>query len=280
MAEYEENLIQFDVPPPFRDIKLPSFWSDKPSSWFALAESCFRTRTHGITGEQAKFDQLVGALNKESIGRVLDLIEVPPLFSPYAQLKARLLDAHQVDQLLKMGDLGARRPSELLAAILELCPHGQETSLFFTHLFLCRLPSELRIMLGEDNHQDVRLLITKADKLWALHGQKSSLIATVDQPEEEPSVVAAISSRGRGGRGSRGNIGQQPTARGHQHQPGSQPGGQQSRQVSQQPSGGQTAATSVSPSDLARMGSDLCFFHWSWGDKARNCVAPCSWQGN
>ena len=141
MAEYKEDLIQFDTPPRFRDIKLPSFWSDKPSSWFALAESCFRTRTHGITGEQAKFDQLVGALNKESIGRVLDLIEVPPLFTPYAQLKARLLDAHQltnyqkVDQLLKMGDLGARRPSELLAAILELCPRGQETSLFFTHLF-------------------------------------------------------------------------------------------------------------------------------------------------
>ena len=109
---------------------------------------------------------MVGALSKESIGRVLDLVEVPPLFNPYTALKARLLDAHQltdyqrVDQLLKMGDLGARRPSELLAAMLELCPCGQETSLFFTHLFLCRLPAKLRIMMGEDDHQDVRLLIT------------------------------------------------------------------------------------------------------------------------
>ena len=114
MAEYEEDLIQFDAPLRFRDIKLPSFWSDKPSSWFTLAESRFRT--HGITSEQAKFDQLVGALSKESIGRVLDLIEVPSLFTPYTLLKARLLDAHQltdyqkVDQLLKMGDLGARWP--------------------------------------------------------------------------------------------------------------------------------------------------------------------------
>ena len=66
MAEYEEDLIQFDAPPRFCDIKLPSFWRDKPSSWFALAESRFRTQ--GITGEQAKFDQLVGALSKESIG--------------------------------------------------------------------------------------------------------------------------------------------------------------------------------------------------------------------
>ena len=65
MAEYEADLIQFDAPPRFRNIKLPAFWSDKPASWFALAESCFRT--HGITGEQAKFDQLVGALSKESL---------------------------------------------------------------------------------------------------------------------------------------------------------------------------------------------------------------------
>ena len=53
-------------------------------------------------------------------------------------------------------------------------------------------------MLGEEDHQDVRNLVVKADKLWALHGQKSSLVATVDQPEKEPSVVAAVSSRGRG----------------------------------------------------------------------------------
>ena len=59
----EEDLIQFDAPPCFRDIKLLSFWHDKPASWFALAESRFRT--HRITGEQAKFDQLVGALSKE-----------------------------------------------------------------------------------------------------------------------------------------------------------------------------------------------------------------------
>ena len=159
MAEYEEDLIQFDAPPRFCDIKLPSFWSNKPASWFALAESRFRT--HSITGKQAKFDQLVGALSKESISRVLDLIEVPPLFTPYTQLKTRLLEAHQltdyqkVDQLLKMESLGARRPSELLAAMLEACPRGQEANIFFTHLFLCHLPAELRIMLCEDDHQDV-----------------------------------------------------------------------------------------------------------------------------
>ena len=61
-------------------------------------------------------------------------------------------------------------------------------------------------MLGEDDHQDVRNLVTKADKLWALHGQESSLVASVDQPEEDSAVIAAVgATRGRGGRGNRGN---------------------------------------------------------------------------
>ena len=162
--------------------------------------------------------------------------------------------------------------------MLEACPRGQETNIFFTHLFLCRLPAELGIMLGEDDRQDVRNLVAKADKLWALHGQKNSLIASVDQPEEETSVITPVeAARGRGGRGGRGNRsnrGQQPVSRGNQPQSGSQ----QPRQ--QQSSSGTPVATAISPSDLARMSSDLCFFHWSWGDKARNCVAPCGWQGN
>ena len=246
MAEYKEDLIQFDAPQRFCDIKLPSFWSDKPASWFALAESHFRT--HGITGKKAKFDQLVGALNKESIGRVLDFIEVPPLFTPYKQLKTRLLEAHQltdyqkVDQLLKMESLGARRPSELLAAMLEACPRSQETNIFFTHLFLCRLPAELRIMLGEDDHQGVRNLVTKVDKLWAFHGQKSSLVASVDQPEEDSAIIAALGATlGRGGCGNRSNRGQQ-SSRGHQPPPGNQLSSQQPRQP-QQATSGASAAT-------------------------------------
>ena len=106
--------------------------------------------------------------------------------------------------------------------MLELCPRGQETSLFFTHLFLCRLPAELRIMLGEDDHQDIRLLINKADKLWAMHSQKSHLVSAVEQPvEDDPSLPTAVASRGHGGRGGRGGPGkgQQNSSRGQQ-QPG------------------------------------------------------------
>ena len=113
-----------------------------------------------------------------------------------------------------------------------------------------------------------------------MHSQKSHLVAAVEQPvEDDPSLLAAVSSRGHGGRGGHGghSKGQQNSSRG---QPGNSNRGQQHRQQPQQSSGGQSAVASTNPSDIARMGSDLCFFHWSWGEKARNCVAPCRWQGN
>jgi hypothetical protein len=66
-----------------------------------------------------------------------------------------------------------------------------------------RLSAELCITLGEDDHQNVRALAKKADALWSLHGMKMSfsapLASLVDL--EEPSLVAAVASRGssRGG---------------------------------------------------------------------------------
>ena len=75
-------------------------------------------------------------------------------------------------------------------------------------------------MLGEDNRKDVRNLVTKADKLWALHGQKSSLVASVDQPGEDSAIITAVgATRGRGSRGNRSNRGPQ-SSRGHQPQSG------------------------------------------------------------
>jgi hypothetical protein len=76
--------------------------------------------------------------------------------------------------------------------MLELCPRGHETSIFFTHLFLERHPAELRITLGEDNHQNVWALAKKADALWSLQGMKtsfSSSVASLVDVDEPAQVV-------------------------------------------------------------------------------------------
>jgi hypothetical protein len=152
----DEDLIDFDEARPagLHSLRLPAFWVDKPVSWFVLAESRFRL--HGIHREQTRYDYLVSALTKEAVSLVLDVVEHPPERLPYSALKQSLLDSHQLSDyqkiaaLHKMEPLGGRKPSELLASMLELCPRGHETSIFFTHLFLERRPAELRITLGEE----------------------------------------------------------------------------------------------------------------------------------
>jgi hypothetical protein len=272
----DENLINFEeaMPAGLHSLRLPPFWVDKPVSWFVLAESRFRL--HGVTREQTRYDYLVSALTKEAVSLVLDVVEHPPERFPYTALKQSLLDSHQLTDyqkiavLHKMAPLGGRKPSELLASMLELCPRGHESSIFFTHLFLERLPAELRITLGEDDHQNVRALAKKADSLWSLHGTKSSfspaMASLVDM--DEPSPVAVVSSRGSGrgcgrGRGSRGGVAGGP--RGGDQQPGGQ-----------QVAGQYKAAASLIPR-MARIQSGLCLYHFIHGEKAHSCTAPCNW---
>jgi hypothetical protein len=66
----------------------------------------------------------------------------------------------------------------------ELCPQGEQQSKFFAFLFLHRLPNWLRIMLGEDDHQDVRSLAVKTDKLQALYEHlQHGTVAAVDSTD-------------------------------------------------------------------------------------------------
>jgi hypothetical protein len=73
----------------------------------------------------------------------------------------------------------------------------------------------------------------------------------------EPPTVAAVGARGGSGntgggrgRGGRGTGGGQQTA---------------------------AASPAANPVDLARLQSGLCFYHWTFGEKATKCAAPCTW---
>ncbi len=144
----------------------------------------------------------------------------------------------------------------------ELCPQGEQQSKFFAFLFLHRLPNWLRIMLGEDDHQDVR----------ALYGHlQHGTVAAVDPAD---SAVNAVKGSSRGGKGGfshgRGRGGSKPQ-RG---------GGHSGEGQSADGAAGTAAAAGPSPAALAQDSAGLCYYHWTYGDKATKCRAPCSWQGN
>ena len=258
---------------PTASVTLPPFWPDNVMAWFALAESRFRMKR--IYDEWDRYDYVISSLSKDSLRLVMDVISNTPDDEPYTAIKNRLMQSHQltdyqrIEQLLAMDSLGSRRPSELLAHMLEVCPVGEEKSKFFAFHYLHRLPQELRIMLGEDDHQDVQTMAAKADRLWAIHGHRQhGGIASV-APAAEPAVNAL---RGGGGGGKRGASGVN-RGRGGGRASGSS-------KAHLPPKSAAASGGSTAPAALARESAGLCYYHWHFGDQAVKCEAPCAWQGN
>ncbi len=252
-----------DAVPPTHQSKLtlPTFWISEPAAWFALAEAKFRTSN--ITSQRVMFDLLVAALPEKHLSQVMDIIKTIPAINPYEVLKLRLLEAHvlsdqkKMDALFQLGPLGDRKPSQLLASMLSVCPSGMELQPVFHYLFLQRLPQTLRTLLGEQECGDIRALAALADRLWASHKPQPHDVMAVQElvggSSSEPQVAAVQPKKKQfrkktvgsgGGGGSSGNGGV------------------------------------LSHSEQARAGSGLCFNHFVWGAKPRNCVKPCNWSGN
>ena len=177
-----------DAAPPTHPSKLtlPTFWISEPAAWFALAEAKFRTSN--ITSQRVMFDLLVAALPEKHLSQVMDIIKAIPAINPYEVLKLRLLEAHvlsdqeKMDALFQLGPLGDRKPSQLLASMLSVCPSGIELQPVFQYLFLQRLPQTLRTLLGEQECGDIRALAALADRLWASHKPQPHEVMADQEP--------------------------------------------------------------------------------------------------
>jgi hypothetical protein len=175
------------APPPNMEhgagcVKLPDFWPHAPGIWFARAE--LRFEVSGVVAERHKFAYTVDALPYEALSLVADLVEAPPADRPYTVLKERLLIAHQLTpmekaiKLMELPGLGDRRPSQLLADLLQACPPGEQQTAFFRGAFVKRLPAELQAHLSGCESVDLKELAQRADQLWTTHCRPSPL-ATV-----------------------------------------------------------------------------------------------------
>ena len=192
------------------NVKLPDYWTAAPAIWFARVE--LRFELCGIISEREKFAHVVNALTQDATRLVTDLIIAPPVVNPYTVLRERLLLAHQLTPVQKamkvmaMPSLGDRRPSQLLADMLEFCPVGEEASSFFRAAFVQRLPAELQVLIDGVEEADLKDLATKADKLWAIRRPSPWHVAAVaaqndvDVPMEQFSepVVAAVKPNFKG----------------------------------------------------------------------------------
>jgi hypothetical protein len=234
------------------DIKLPEFWPHAPVLWCSRAE-CIFTLRH-VEDEVTKYCSVVACLPHDVLRQVADLLDISKLVTPYQQLKERLMSAHELtpiqraEKVMQMPDLGGQKPSQLLAAMLEWCPRGEETSSFFIAAFLRRLPNELRILLGHDDFSDLKAISQKADALWQLcpRGDPLASVTAAAVGLEDGAADTAVAG-----------VGQRP------------PKGRSAGQAAKKKSSGRSNIT-------------YCWRHHQFGSKAYSCADPatCMWAEN
>ena len=237
-----------------RRVRLPAFWVGAPRQWFAAAEAQFRL--YGVVDSADRFNLTVAALPEAVARHASHILEQPPLYFPYEEIRHHLTSHHEltnfekVERIVATEPLGARKPSEMLSAMMEFCPRGEEKSVFMAYFFLQRLPAEVRVLLAEDDHTDLRTLAVRADKLMAHTSVGAgNVVAAVKQGKQQ----YQDSTNHRGGRGGRG---------GHKTD------------------GRQKQNTVMAPGQVAQAAVGLCWYHWKFGDKAQKCDSPCNWEGN
>ena len=126
----------------------------------------------------------------DALTLVADLVTQPLLLRPYQQLKERLPLSHQLttvqmlERILEMPDLGNRRLSQLLAAMMELCLEGETNSVFFPASFLHRLPKEIRVLLTDEVRGNLKDLAVREEELLQ-HHQLSPLAAVTAEVDVE-----------------------------------------------------------------------------------------------
>lgn len=151
-------------------VKLPPFWSAQPTVWFHQAEAQFQLAQ--ITQDATKYSHVIAALDQSTASRILDLLNNPPEENRYQSLKDRLSTTFGLSKreraaaLLHIGELGDRKPSELMDEMLALV--GEHTKcILFEQVFLERMPESIRLQLSsDDSFNDPRAAAQRADELW------------------------------------------------------------------------------------------------------------------
>jgi hypothetical protein len=198
-------------PPPQQpgQVKLAVFWPQAPALWFAQAECTFAVKR--VVAQFDRYCHMVAALPHESIRLVADIVEGEPSETPYNNIKQRLVASHQLsdfqkaERLFQMPALGCHKLSELMAAMLKICPRGEEKTNLFACIFLQRLPRDIRVLLSKANHKDPKTLATQADELRALHDTTNGGggVAAIQETPDSDFVATISGDRRRGGDAAR-----------------------------------------------------------------------------
>ncbi|XP_071480514.1 uncharacterized protein [Diadema antillarum] len=265
-------------------IKLPPYWPDVPVLWFAQVEAQFSTK--GITSEKTMYHYVVSSLQPQYATAVRDLLVSPPPSNPYKVLKLELTkrttasEQRRIHQLLTAEELGDRSPTQLLRRMEQLLAGKTLEDSFFRQLFLTRLPHHVQSILASSrDSMTVHQLAELADKIIEVGSPSTSslpiLNLTASNLPSAPTQSASDDVKKLADQVQHLTLQVQSLAKQLQQDRGRSPTRFSGRNRSRGRSRGRNSADERQPKQHA--GAE-CWYHWQYGEDAKNCSPPCSWQ--
>ena len=227
--------------------RIPPFWKQNPELWLLQAESVFKASR--ITSQVSQFHILVSALDMDILLRVSDILKNPGP-DPLNALKARLLKVYSptaissLNRLLEERHLGDEEPSHTLARMRQMAS-GHDNLIspdLLETLWVRALPPRHQEIIAGSGCKTLEEKAHLADTLF--HIPSPSVSAIRDQPQDH---YAEITTQLRS----------------------------LTRDV-------ETLRKLITPSikKTTAGGRRMCFYHEKFGQQARKCQSPCSYEGN
>ncbi|XP_038060484.1 uncharacterized protein LOC119731383 [Patiria miniata] len=260
-------------------LKLPPFWPNDPTLWFAQVEAQFLTRN--ITTQATRFAYVIASLQPEIAQEVRDLLITPPTTDQYDRLKSELIrrtslsEQKRLHQLLISEELGDRKPSQLLRRMRQLLGDSSLEDKILKQLFLQRLSTSTQSILASmADSVGIEQLADLADKIVEVSPPSTASAVGIaapapysppqtQLPQAHPDILVLQDQMA--------SLTRQVQALTTQLQHG------QARSRSRGRPKSRTYPADRSPSAPAgRSGDRQCWYHWKFGSKATKCTSPCS----
>lgn len=240
-------------------VKLPPFWPDRVTVWFAQAEAQFHLA--GVVTDDTKYSHVLSQIDYKIAGEIEDIVTNPPSEGKYQKLKDTLINRfsaskeQRVRQLLSDEELGDKKPSQILRHLRSLAGNTFSNDNILRQLWLRRLPQHVQGILAVQADLTLDKIADIADRIVEVQpgpanvysASASPLTAMTEQIEELNKKVAALSSASTS------------ATSGSRHH---------STFTSNQPS----RSSSSDRSDKR------CWYHRRYGNKALKCIPPCNWS--
>ena len=248
-----------------RTVKLPPFWKENPTLWFAQAEAAFAI-SH-VTADLTKYRYIVVSLDQAILPFISDIIADPPATGKYDTLKQRIISSFgetsesKLRQLLRGHEYTDEKPSNFLQRLRNLAA-GQCNDTVLRTLFLKHLPDQVKGILAISEVTDLAKLALQADKIVEVTKPTISAVAHVGKENRSPApvdstlaeVLKKLDDMSR-------EIGQLKS---------------NNQRRSRNRSRGRSSSRGQTPNRGPCDHGELCYYHDRFGDKARKCREPCA----